>query len=59
MSVSLMTVELAPDSGGTKIVLTERGAFFDGLDSSAQREEGARDSLAQLGDYLAARVARG
>jgi uncharacterized protein YndB with AHSA1/START domain len=52
MSVSLMTIELAPVPGGTSLVLTEQGAFFDDLDSSNQREEGARDSLDMLGEYL-------
>jgi hypothetical protein len=33
-------------------VLTEQGAFLDNLDTNAQREEGARDSLDKLGEYL-------
>ena len=53
-SVSLMTVELAPISDGTRLVLTEQGAFLDGLDSNAQREEGAADSLNKLGEFLKA-----
>ncbi len=52
VSVSLMTIELDEISGGTRLVLTEQGAFLDGLDTNAQREEGARDSLDQLGEYL-------
>ena len=56
-SVSLMTVEFDGVPGGTRLVLTEQGAFLDGLDSNAQREEGALDSLAKLGQYLEARVA--
>jgi uncharacterized protein YndB with AHSA1/START domain len=51
-SVSLMTVELTPVSDGTRLVLTEQGAFLDGLDSNEQRQEGAVDSLDQLGEYL-------
>jgi len=54
MSVSLMTVEVAAVPEGTRLVLTEQGAFLDGLDSNAQRVEGARDSLDQLGGYLSA-----
>ncbi len=54
MSVSLMTVEVAGVPGGTRLLLTEQGAFLDGLDTNAQREEGARDSLDQLGEYLRA-----
>ena len=51
-SVSLMTVEIAPAGSGTALVLTEQGAFFDGLDTSEQREEGALDMLAKLGGHL-------
>jgi uncharacterized protein YndB with AHSA1/START domain len=54
VSVSLLTVELVPVAGGTRLVLTEQGAFLDGLDTNGQREEGARDSLDRLGDYLRA-----
>ena len=52
MSVSLMTIEIGPVTGGTRLVLTEQGAFLDDLDTSAQREEGAADSLDMLGQYL-------
>jgi len=52
-SVSLMTVELeSTTDGGTKLTLTEQGAFFDSLDSNEQREEGAADSLNQLAAFL-------
>ncbi len=51
-SVSLMTVEFAAAAGGTRLVLTEQGAFLDGLDSNDQRQEGALDSLNKLGEYL-------
>ncbi len=53
-SVSLMTVEFEPAAGGTQVILTEQGAFLDGLDSNDQRQEGALDSLNKLGDYLLA-----
>jgi uncharacterized protein YndB with AHSA1/START domain len=53
-SVSLMTVELTPVLAGTRLLLTEQGAFLDGLDSNVQREEGARDSLDKLASYLRA-----
>lgn len=52
VSVSLMTIELDEVPGGTRLVLTEQGAFLDGLDTNAQREEGAGDSLDQLAEYL-------
>ena len=51
-SVSLMTVELHADEGGTRLALTEQGAFLDGLDSNDRRIEGARDSLETLAAYL-------
>jgi uncharacterized protein YndB with AHSA1/START domain len=55
-SVSLMTVEFVSSVDGTRVVLTEQGSFLDGLDSNAQREEGALDSLVKLGRYLDATV---
>lgn len=51
-SVSLMTVEFAEVADGTRVLLTEQGAFLDGRDSNEQRVEGARDSLDKLGTYL-------
>jgi uncharacterized protein YndB with AHSA1/START domain len=55
-SVSLMTVELNGDSGQTRLVLTEQGAFLDGLDSNDQRQEGATDMLDKLGQHLSSAV---
>jgi uncharacterized protein YndB with AHSA1/START domain len=51
-SVSLLTVEFHEIADGTRLVLTEQGAFLDGLDSNEQRVEGAGDSLDKLGQYL-------
>ena len=56
VSVSLMTIELVQVPDGTRVVLTEQGAFFGGIDSNAQREEGATDMLDQLGRYLETQV---
>jgi uncharacterized protein YndB with AHSA1/START domain len=53
ISVSLGTVELTPVPGGTKLVITEQGAFLDGLDTNAQRAEGTEQFLSNLGTYLA------
>jgi uncharacterized protein YndB with AHSA1/START domain len=53
ISVSLGTVELRSVPGGTTLVMTEQGAFLDGLDTNAQREEGTRQFLDSLGTYLA------
>ncbi len=33
--------------GGTKLVLTEQGAYLDGLDTNAQRAEGTEQFLEQ------------
>jgi uncharacterized protein YndB with AHSA1/START domain len=54
VSVSLMTIELIGVSEGTRLVLTEQGAFLDGLDANDERQDGAADSLEQLGKYLQA-----
>ena len=51
-SVSLMTVELTGEGSETRLVLTEQGAFLDGLDSNDQRQEGATDMLDKLGQHL-------
>lgn len=54
ISVSLATMEISPVPGGAKLVLTEQGAFLDGLDTNAQREEGTVELLDKLGEFLAA-----
>ena len=49
-SSSHTTIELVPDGDGTKMILTEQGAYFDGKpESAAGREHGTRglcDALA-------------
>jgi uncharacterized protein YndB with AHSA1/START domain len=54
ISVSLLTVEFrAVDGGsGTHLVITEQGAFLDGLDTNEKRIVGATDSLNMLERYL-------
>ena len=52
ISVSLLTVELEPVEGGTRLTMTEQGAFLDGIDTNEQRREGATDSLGNLERYL-------
>jgi len=47
-SVSLATVEFNVEGSGTRLVYTEHGAFLDGHDSPAQREQGTRDLLEAL-----------
>ncbi len=58
MSTSLTTVELFPAEGGTRLLFTEQGAFFDGLDDPAEREHGTGKLLDALGAHLAAEAAR-
>jgi uncharacterized protein YndB with AHSA1/START domain len=53
MSVSVATVELSPIAGGTTLVLTEQGAFLDGLDTNEARKEGTEQFLDSLGAFLA------
>jgi uncharacterized protein YndB with AHSA1/START domain len=52
LSVSLATFELAPAGKGTRLTLTEHGAFLDGHEDPAQREHGTRWLLDKLGETL-------
>jgi uncharacterized protein YndB with AHSA1/START domain len=52
ISVSLTTVEFMPAGAGTQLIFTEQGAFLDGYDTPAQREQGTRDLLDALGAEL-------
>jgi uncharacterized protein YndB with AHSA1/START domain len=58
VSTSLTTVQLFPAEGGTRLLFTEQGAFFDGLDDPAGREHGTGKLLDALGEHLAAGTAR-
>jgi len=48
ISVSLATIELAPAGEGTRLTITENGAFFDGHEDPALREQGTRGLLEAL-----------
>ncbi len=52
ITISLTTVEFRPADGGTKLVLTEQGAFLDGKEEPAWRENGTADQLKALADVL-------
>jgi uncharacterized protein YndB with AHSA1/START domain len=52
LSASLTTVELIPSGEGTRLVYTEQGVFFDGVDSTQGREEGTRGLLEALAAEL-------
>jgi uncharacterized protein YndB with AHSA1/START domain len=48
ISVSLATIELVPAGKGTKLILTEQGAFLDGYDDAGSRERGTGSLIAAL-----------
>ncbi|MBZ9906934.1 SRPBCC family protein [Mesorhizobium sp. BR115XR7A] len=52
ISVSLATIELFAEDKGTRLVLTEQGAFLDGHDTSGTREHGTGVLLDLLGKFL-------
>ncbi len=52
VSVSLAPLELVAEDGGTRLVMTEQGAFFDGHDTPDVREHGTGELLDALGVAL-------
>jgi len=52
ISVSLATLELKPAGTGTRLVMTEQGAFLDGYDDAGSRENGSNYLLDALGKSL-------
>jgi uncharacterized protein YndB with AHSA1/START domain len=48
ISVSLATIEFKPAGSGTRLVLTEQGAFLDGYDDAGKRETGSGVLMDQL-----------
>jgi uncharacterized protein YndB with AHSA1/START domain len=52
ISVSLATIELAPAGKGTRLKVTEQGAFLDGYDDAGSREHGTGLLLDRLGASL-------
>jgi uncharacterized protein YndB with AHSA1/START domain len=53
VSVSLATIDLKPEGERTLLILTEYGAFLDGLESPAGREQGWGSLLDALARALA------
>lgn len=51
-TLSLTTVEFAAGGEGTRLVLTEAGAYLDGREQPAWREEGTGGWLDALGRHL-------
>jgi uncharacterized protein YndB with AHSA1/START domain len=54
ISVSLATIELKATPSGTKITVTEQGAFLDGYEDCGSREQGTADLFDRLGASLTA-----
>ena len=52
ISASLATIELVPEGSGTRLTLTEHGAFLDDFDNADQREQGTNELLGALGAAL-------
>ena len=52
MSVSVASIEFAAEGDGTRLTLTEHGAFLDELETPAQREHGTGELLDKLGSAL-------
>jgi uncharacterized protein YndB with AHSA1/START domain len=48
ISVSIATIELAPDGAKTRLKITEQGAYLDGYDDAGKREHGANLLIDQL-----------
>ena len=51
ISATLVTIEFIPESSQTRLVLTHQGAFFEGADGPAIREQGWRTLLDRLSDH--------
>jgi uncharacterized protein YndB with AHSA1/START domain len=52
ISVSIATVEFAPEGKGTRLKYTEQAVFFDDYDDSGSREHGTRALLDNLDRVL-------
>lgn len=52
ISVSQAAIELIPENGGTKLVLTEYGDYLDGYDDAGSREHGTNFLMDALGKSL-------
>ena len=52
ISASLVTIELLATDGGTDLICTHQGAFFEGADGPEMREQGWRTLLDRLSAEL-------
>jgi uncharacterized protein YndB with AHSA1/START domain len=53
ISVVPATLKQRPEGDGTRLVMTEQGAFLDGYDDAGSREHGTNELLDALGRSLA------
>jgi len=54
ISASLATIEFLAEGTGTRLIVTEQGAFLDGYEDKGSREHGTGALLDRLGASLAA-----
>ncbi len=52
ISVSLATLLFAVDGAGSRLTITEQGAFLDGYDDAGSREKGTRGLMERIADSL-------
>lgn len=52
VSVTLATIELLPEEGGARLILTDQSAFLDGGEDPASREQGYGTVLDKLATLL-------
>ena len=52
ISASLATLEFKPAAKGTRLIVTEQGAFLDGYDDAGSRERGTAELLDRVGESL-------
>ena len=52
ISVSVATLEFLPIAGGTRLIVTEQGAYLDGLDTVEARRDGTEGLMSALETYL-------
>jgi hypothetical protein len=51
-SVSIATIEIVPDAKGTRLVITDAGAFFGSQEDATAREQGTNLGTDNLGASL-------
>lgn len=52
ISVSLATILFEVDGAGSRLTITEQGAFLDGYDDAGSREKGTRFLMERIADSL-------